>query len=438
MKQFFLDEIGQKNLFSPEDRVLLAVSGGIDSMVMLRLFQECQFNIGVAHANFQLRGSESAGDQEFVNAICDKDKVAFFHRKFETERYAKENHLSIQMAARALRYAWFDEVLREQGYDYVATAHHLNDSIETVLLNFTRGTGLEGLDGIASKNGKIIRPLLFATRQEIENYASENSIEWREDRSNADNDYSRNFIRHKIIPLLKEVNPALENAFQDSQEKISGSASLLELGIKSWREKFEKKDAGKVFLKKKGLEGFSDPGGLLWNLIKSYGFNIDQCNQVIHGIEGQPGKRFSSGNFELVIDRDDLIITKKEIALTEVWIEKGQGEARLGKYVLKITEMGKGKIPNDNTIACLDADQLQFPMRWRKWKEGDYFYPLGMTHRKKLSDFLIDQKISIAEKESVTVLESGDQIIWVVGYRIDDRYKMTSPPGAVIHFSLIR
>ncbi|HLZ15849.1 MAG TPA: tRNA lysidine(34) synthetase TilS, partial [Cyclobacteriaceae bacterium] len=360
-----------------------------------------------------------------------------FRQKFDTERYAKENHLSIQMAARALRYQWFDEVLTQQGYDYVATAHHLNDSIETVLLNFARGTGLEGLDGIASKNGKIIRPLLFATRQQIENYAKENSVAWREDQSNASDDYSRNFIRHKIIPLLKEVNPSMENSFQDSYKKISGATSFLELGIKSWREKFEKRNGDNILLEKKGLDGFSDPVGLLWNLIKSYGFNLDQCTQIAKGIYGEPGKKFSSGSFELVVDRNDLVIKKRERALPEVWIEKGQREAKLGKYLLRITETSNAEITADHSTAWLDADKLQFPLKWRKWEQGDYFYPLGMNHKKKLSNFLIDQKISGADKETITVLESGGEIVWVVGLRIGEYQKISGATLSVLSFHVL-
>jgi len=424
VKELFLSEINQRKLCTSKDKILLAVSGGIDSMVMLHLFQECGFNIGVAHANFQLRGDESEGDEKFMEEICKKNAISFLTKRFETESYSKSNHLSIQMAARELRYKWFNELLLEHRYDFLATAHHLNDSIETVLLNLVRGSGLEGFDGIASKNGKLIRPLLFATRLEIGNYAKENKIEWREDRSNATDDYSRNFIRHRIFPLLKELNPSLEKTFGESTSKISGSIELVGIGTEQWRQKFERKKESQTLLDKKGFESVKNPESILWILIKSLGFNFDQCSQVIAALHGQSGKRFSSTQYELIIDRDDLIISKIQTELTETLIKSGQSEATLGNFKMKIEKQDKIVFKDDPLVAFLDADKLAFPLLWRKWKPGDSFHPLGMNHKKKLSDFLIDQKISVADKEAITVLESGNEIVWVVGQRIDERYKV--------------
>src|SRR6478609_2647814 len=324
MKEEFINYVSKNNWIERNQRLLLAVSGGIDSMVMLHLFRECGFNIGVAHANFQLRGDESEGDEKFVEAVCKKNSIPFFAKKFETETYAKSNRISIQMAARDLRYQWFHELADSRQYDFIATAHHLNDSIETVLLNLVRGAGLEGLDGIASKNGKIIRPMLFASRLEIENYAKENKIEWREDRSNASDDYSRNFIRHQVYPLLKELNPSLETTFEESVNKISGSVELMEVGLKQWRQKFETRKENQVFLDKKGFESFEKQGSILWNLIKGFGFNFAQCTQVITSIHAQSGKRFTSAHYEFVIDRDHLIISKIQTELTETIIESNQ------------------------------------------------------------------------------------------------------------------
>jgi tRNA(Ile)-lysidine synthase len=424
VKQSFLTEIQQKKLCDSQDKVLLAVSGGIDSMVMLHLFKECGFTIGVAHANFQLRESESDGDEKFVEAICKKDAIPFFTTKFETENYAESHHISIQMAARDLRYKWFSEILKEQNFDFIATAHHLNDSIETVLLNLVRGAGLEGLDGIASINKKVIRPMLFATRLEIENYARENKIEWREDRSNATDDYSRNFLRHQAYPLLKELNPSFEETFKESIQKISGAVELMEIGIEQWRLKFEKKKENQILLDKKGFESLKNQESVLWNLVKSYGFNFDQCCQIIAALHGQSGKRFVSSEFELIVDRDQLIISKTQTELTETLIDFNQTEASLGNLKLKIEKKEKVEFKDDSSVAVLDASKLSFPLHWRKWQPGDSFHPLGMNHKKKLSDFLIDQKISMADKETVTVLESRNEIVWVVGYRIDERYKV--------------
>ncbi len=424
MKQSFLNHIKQKNLFARKDKILLAISGGLDSMVMLHLFQECGLNIGVAHVNFQLRGEESDGDENFVKTYCAQSSIPFFTKKFETESYAKQNHLSTQMAARVLRYRWFNEILEDQHFDFVATAHHLNDSIETMLLNFVRGSGLEGWDGIELKNDKVIHPLLFATREQITTYAKENEINWREDRSNASDDYQRNFIRHNVVPLLKELNPSFENSFCESMNKVSGAVELEALGIAHWQEKFQTKKGEQILLNKKGFLQFKNPESVLWNLIKGFGFNFDQCLQLIASLHGQPGKHFSSSKFKITIDREFLIISKHQEELSEVLIEKGQTRAVLGDLKLIIEKLSQKDFKGKLEEAVLNADKLIFPLRWRKWRPGDYFFPLGMNHKKKISDLLIDQKISLTDKENITVLESGNEIVWVVGLRIDDRYKV--------------
>jgi len=436
MKEKFLRYISEKKLCTVKDKILLTVSGGIDSMVMLHLFHKNGFNIAVAHVNFQLRGSESDGDEQLVKKICAQFSIPFFSKQVDTRSYALQHSLSTQMAARELRYAWFNELTHQHHFDFVATAHHVNDSIETVLLNFVRGSGMEGYDGIAVKNKNIIRPLLFAMRNEIEIYAQQNKIEWREDSSNASDDYSRNFIRHNVVPLLKEINPSLENSFQDAVEKILGASELGNLGLRTWEEKFKTEKENVIFFSKKGFENFENTAGLLWNLVKQYGFNIDQCKNIINALSGQSGKRFSSTDFELIVDREHLIISKHENELSEVLIEKNQLEAHLGKSILKITSLDKVELSDNNSIALLDADKIQFPLKWRKWKSGDYFFPLGMNHKKKLSDFFIDQKISVAEKETITVLESANEIVWVVGYRIDERFKILGTTKRVIQFSL--
>ncbi|MBI1768160.1 MAG: tRNA lysidine(34) synthetase TilS [Bacteroidetes bacterium] len=436
MKAEFVRYVREKKLCTVKDKILLAISGGVDSMVMLFLFRESGFNISVAHANFQLRGEESNADEEFVKEYCQQFSIPFFTRRFETKLYAEETSLSTQMAARDLRYYWFNELIEKHHFDFVATAHHVNDSIETALLNFARGSGLGGFDGITPKNKKIIRPMLFATRQQIEMLAKENKINWREDSSNATDHYQRNFIRHNIIPLLKELNPSLENSFQDSIEKISGANELTAVGIRHWRDEFETRKNEQVHFNKKGFEGFQNPEGLLWNLIKHFGFNLDQCKQIIKSLHGQSGKKFFSHEFELVVDRELLIISKLALGMTEALIEKVPTEVYFGKFVLNISETENTEFPKNSCMAFLDASKLLFPLKWRQWKAGDYFHPLGMAHKKKLSDFFIDQKISAADKETITVLESGNQIVWVVGHRIDDNFKITSASKRILQFEL--
>lgn len=433
MLEQFLNHIKQHSLFSDEDRVLLAVSGGLDSMVMLSLFKEAGFSFGVAHCNFQLRGVESNGDELFVRKSCEHLGVPFFSIQFETERYAKQNGLSIQIAARELRYAWFSELLEKEHFNYLATAHHFNDSIETVLLNWIHGGSLEGFTGIPVKNKQIIRPLLFALRSDLEQYAKKNKIDWREDASNITDDYQRNFLRHQVIPRLKEINPSLESTLQYGIKKVLGEEQFLQTSIADWKQHYLKEQGSSIRIEKKLIEKI--PSAIVYKILKPYGFNFSQCEDVWMISNGQSGKEFFSTSHHLVIDREDIIITPKQQVWENVLIERNQNQANLGSRMMEIKRV-HAEPSSDPNIAVLDADMLQFPLVWRKWKAGDYFHPLGMSHKRKLSDFLIDKKISMAEKNYVTVLESAGQIVWVVGYRIDDRFKLTVSTRSALSFSV--
>jgi tRNA(Ile)-lysidine synthase len=438
MQERFLQFIAEKKLCTRSNKILLAVSGGMDSMVMLELFHRTNFSVAVAHVNFQLRDNDSELDESLVEETCKKHSIPFFTKRFDTSAYAQKHSLSIQMAARALRYEWFNELVDQNKFDFIATAHHLNDSIETALLNFTRGSGLEGWDGIAAKNEKIVRPLLFATRSEIEAYANENKINWREDRSNSSDDYQRNFIRHHVVPRLKEINLSLENSFADALEKISASNELSWLGIESFRNEFESKKADQILFSKKAFAEFRHPEGLLWNLIKGYGFNLDQCKQIILALPGQSGKKFLSKEFEVIIDREQLIISKTKAGVDQVLIDKDQQRVERGGQVLEMSVVNSFELLNDNSVAFLDLSKLKFPLVWRSWKAGDAFHPLGMTHPKKISDFLIDKKISVTDKESVSVIESDGEIVWVVGMRISERFKVTDLSQRILKLSLTK
>ncbi|MBS1505732.1 MAG: tRNA lysidine(34) synthetase TilS, partial [Bacteroidetes bacterium] len=418
-----------------KDKLLLAISGGLDSMVMLHLFQQCGFQFAVAHVNFQLRGEESEGDEQFLKEVCQKNSIEFFSQKVDTQAHADQTGESIQMAARTLRYNWFQALANEHHFDYITTAHHANDSLETMLLNLVRGSGLEGLDGITAKNGKIIRPLLFASRETIEKYAKENAIVWREDRSNASDDYQRNFLRHQVVPLLKKLNPSLENSFRESANKISGGVALLHFGIDQWKQKFEVRVNGLIRWKKEGITRFENPGGVLWNLAKTYGFNADQCEQAVQVI-GETGKRFLSGSHELIIDRSELILLPVQTDSGNVVIEATDTHVERGDNQLKILVTKNSGHGRDPLIAELDRDKITFPITWRSWKAGDAFHPLGMSHHKKVSDFLVDEKVSLADKKNVSVLESAGEIIWIVGYRIDDQFKISDQTVSKISFQL--
>ncbi|MCI0750734.1 MAG: tRNA lysidine(34) synthetase TilS [Flammeovirgaceae bacterium] len=432
----FLRHIEQTHLCSKEDKILLAVSGGLDSMVMLELFKQAGYSISVAHCNFQLRGEESDADEKFVKDVCSGSEIPFHARRFETEKYASENRLSIQMAARELRYAWFHEVMEFHEYNKLATAHHVNDSIETVLMNWIHGDSLEGFTGIPANNDKIIRPLLFATRNEIESYAKENKLKWREDSSNQADNYQRNFLRHQVIPKLKELNPSFESTFQRGLRKIQSELSFLEKAFVEWKLQFVKMAGETMSIEKKAFEGLRPSASIIHRLLVEYGFSFDVCEEIGKAMYGQSGKKFLSPSHELIIDRTQLIVTPHQDFWKETLIKAGQDQSFLGPWSMDI-EKSESLVPlTDSDVALLDADKLKFPLRWRIWKEGDYFYPLGMDHKKKISDFLIDMKVSLADKKFVTVLESEGQIAWVVGYRLDNRFKITRETVRGLTFSI--
>jgi tRNA(Ile)-lysidine synthase len=436
MLEQLLNHIQHHALCQRNDKILLAVSGGLDSVVMLHLFKEAGFSVGVAHCNFQLRGKDSEEDEGFVRQICEKLSVPVFVKRFDTQAYAWENSLSIQMAARELRYAWFDHLLDENQYGSLATGHHFDDTVETILLNWTKGSSLEGLTGIPVKNKKVIRPILFATREQVQKYATEKGIQWREDQSNLTDDYQRNFIRHQVIPKLKELNPSLETTLHMGIEKLKGDIELLHFQVEAWKREFMSVSGEKITIAKKGFDSFPEGVHLLWRCIKEYEFNFEQAREIIHGLHGQSGKRFLSPSYQLVIDRENLILSPHEKFWDEIMIQPDQANAVLGSLEMEIEKSNSVEISKDSLMAKLDADKLKFPLRWRKWKSGDFFYPLGMDHKRKLSDFLIDNKVSLTDKDTVTVLESGGEIAWVVGYRIDNRFKITPQTRSALSFTI--
>lgn len=430
MLKQFLNHIEQNDLCTSDQKILVAVSGGLDSMVMLNLFKEAGYSVAVAHCNFQLRGSESDGDEAFIRQTCERLLVPIYTRRFETEKYATENGVSIQMAARELRYAWFDELLEHHAYDRLATAHHGNDAIETVLLNWVHGASLEGLSGIPVRNGQTIRPMLFSTRAVIEKYALDNQLTWREDRSNQTDDYQRNYLRHQVIPKLMELNPSLESTVQRGLRKIKDEQFFFYQQLTQWKSDHLKKEGTLIRIAKESFVNATH----LWWVIKEYGFNFDQCEEVAKVLHGQSGKRFLSPSHQLTIDRDHLILSPHEDFWVDVTIAQGQSSACLGSWDMDIEKPVSMEPVNDPNLALLDANKLTFPLCWRRWKPGDFFYPLGMEHKRKLSDFLIDKKVSVAEKNVVTVLESGGQVAWVVGYRIDNRFKITPQTRSALSF----
>ena len=418
-------------------RMLLAVSGGLDSMVLLQLCHSLKFYIGVAHVNFKLRGVESDGDEQFVKDWCANHNVPFFATSFDTNNYATEHGLSIQMAARELRYQWFNKIIERHQFKYVATAHHLNDSLETALLNLTRGLGVESLTGIAPLSGNRIRPLLFSTRAEIETYAAANQITWREDSSNQTDAYQRNLIRHRVIPELKKINPSLEQSFARMVARLQPDLEILNYDVQQWRLKYVAVEGDLIKISKAGLVQSTDRVRL-WRMLRTYGFNLQQAEGIGAAATGQAGKVFYSSTHSLAVDREELMITPLTEKLPMVSVPLESGTYQLGLNKVEIAVPILPQIVNDKTLAILDVEKLAPTLTWRVWQAGDSFFPLGMEHAKKVSDFLIDEKVPVNLKNRVTVLESNGEIVWVVGYRIDNRFKLTKNTRQAVQFRLIQ
>jgi len=405
-----------------DKKLLLAVSGGVDSMVLLDLFYKLRFDICVAHCNFQLRGKESDADELLVREMCQDGYITYFIESFDTLEFAKENKLSIQLAARKLRYDWFQELL-SLGFDYVLTAHHLDDNVETFLINFTRGTGLEGLTGIPAQNGNIIRPLLPFSREEIENYALENKIQWREDSSNASDKYFRNKLRHNIVPTLKELNTGFLDSFQNTLHHLQQAESLVNDASKLVFEKVVKEKGNQLEIHLKTLLEFQNYKAYLFQWLKSYGFSA--WNDIYDLVDAQSGKQVFSETHVLLKDREKIILSeRKPINKSEVFIiESIECKVNIPLKLI-FSRFSGGKHVNANCI-FVDEDKINFPLIIRKWQEGDYFYPAGMNGKKKLSKYFKDEKYSLLDKENQWLLCSEDQIIWVIGKRADQRFIAT-------------
>lgn len=424
----FNNFISENELFSPSDKILLAVSGGIDSMVMASLFNSQKYNIGIAHCNFSLRGEESDKDEELVRSYAAENEIPFHVIRFDTRLFANENGLSVQMAAREMRYKWFEEIRNEFGYDYISVAHNLNDNIETLLINLIRGTGLAGMAGMKPVINKIVRPLLFATRNDILAFRNEHKIMFREDQSNSDTKYIRNKIRHLIIPVLKEINPSIETTLNETAERFSGLNEAVTEYIDQLRRRIsEEKEQFTIFRISELLQ-HSDNKAIVFELFKPFGITNSLLADMIKVINGKTGCLLITETHRIIKNRNEIIIAdlKKggDISYT---IESAQDMIKFpgissAKYV---TITRNYEIPSDRRSALIDAGEISFPVLIRKWKPGDYFYPLGMNQRKKLSDYFIDNKYSVFAKENIYVIVSDEKIVWIIGDRIDDRFKIT-------------
>jgi tRNA(Ile)-lysidine synthase len=421
--------IRSRNLFTLQQKILLAVSGGIDSVVMTDLFYKAGFSFAVAHVNFQLRGEESARDESFVRQLAENYHVEIYVKQAATADYARKHKVSIQVAAREIRYAWFEELSVKQGYDLVATAHHLDDQVETFLINLSRGTGIAGLHGIPVRQGKVIRPLMFTGREEILAYAIENQLSFVEDSSNKSLKYTRNRIRHKIIPQLEKLNPSFKKVLNETIGNISDVEIIYKKAIEDIRNPMLEKRGDAVIISIKEFFGLDPIKAYAFELLSPYGFNLSNINDIIRLKNAIPGKEVLSDTHRLIRDRDELIILpRKDIAevseyeVNVVDLQKGIFKPVRLYFELIEKRPAELKIPTDT--AFLDLEKLEFPLKIRKWRRGDVFFPFGMTGSKKLSDFFTDLKFSKIDKENQWLLCSGDKIAWIIGQRIDDRFKI--------------
>lgn len=405
-------------------QLLLAVSGGIDSMVLVNLCHQLQLDFAVAHCNFQLRGEESNQDEAFVTYQAALLKIPIFIERFDTKVFAEQQKLSIQVVARNLRYEWFYSLLAHHNFDYILTAHHLDDSLETFLINFTRGSGIEGLTGIPEQNDKIVRPLLVFSRKEIEAYAVDNQISWREDSSNASDKYLRNKLRHDVIPVLKELNPSLLASFENTILHLKQTQSLADDAVYHLYQLVVNEEEHHTVIDLKKLLQHANYKAYLYQWLQPFGFS--DWTAVYDLLEAQSGKQVLSESHILLKNRDILLLFPKQATINEeiYWIAKDQTDV---KVPLKMNFCNVSDISNQTSnVIFVDEALLQFPLTLRRWQEGDVFQPSGMTGKKKLSKFFKDEKYSLWDKANAWLLCSDNKIVWIVGKRADERFKATA------------
>ncbi len=452
MKDFtFLEKfktyIANEKLFSADQKVLVAVSGGIDSVVLCDLFKRSGFEFGIIHCNFQLRGDDSEKDAKLVQYLAEKYNVAFFLEKFETIKYQKENKISLEVAARELRYKYFEETRLNFNYDRIATGHHHNDNIETTILNLIKGTGIKGLTGIPVINGKIIRPLLFATRSEIVLYARENSLVFNFDETNLSNDFERNRLRNEIIPLMKMINPSLEKTMMRNLKHFKEIAIIYNTQIKKKLNSLIQIKGNDTYLPVSSILHLPGAATYLHEFLHPYQFNEDQINTILQSL-GETGKVFYTDKYRIVLDRKNIILTSIEKQDESIIIidEETKTIPQNGfKLLLEISKYNKNmQFNNSGNIAYFDADSISFPLVLRTWEKGDYLYPLGITKKKsdkpgkkKVSDILTNAKYNILQKEKTKVLLCGDKIIWLVGLRQDCRFQITEKTTRLLKIKML-
>jgi tRNA(Ile)-lysidine synthase len=426
----FLEHNRAHNLVKTGQKVLLAVSAGVDSMVMLELFQRAGHHIAVAHCNFGLRPGDADLDQILVERKAKQKGIRVFTSTFSTTQFSLDKGISIQMAARELRYNWLEKIRKDNGFDLIATGHNLDDNIETLIINLSRGTGIHGLKGIPLINGNVIRPLLFAPRQAIEAFAGENNIEFRHDLSNFEDKYIRNKIRHQLIPVLRELNPGLNEIMQEFFIKTKAVAEINDREISRVMGHCMVSNEDQISFIINNLKNLPEPAYYLYEVLKAYGFSFGICRQAVGALDNQSGKQFQSSSHLLLKDRGELKLYERRKEELQQHYEVSTDTSAIDIFNCHLVFSRfplpeKLEWPKDNKAALLDFDLLDFPLLIRPWKHGDYLYPLGMKGRKKVSDLLINSKIDLIEKQKIMVIESNGAIVWVAGLRTDNRFRIT-------------
>jgi tRNA(Ile)-lysidine synthase len=440
MLQRFIKYIKDNKLFTTGDNILTGVSGGIDSVVLLDLLDKSGYSIGLAHCNFSLRAKESDADEVFIQSLARKYDKPLYKISFNTKAYAKEKGISVEMAARELRYSWFEEIRSKYHYNWITVGHHRDDQLETFFLNLARGTGLTGLTGIKPVNGKIVRPLLFASRKEIRNYCSDNLLEYREDASNENIDIHRNKIRHQVIPLMEELNPAFRDSLIKTMGNLHDINKIKAAEIENAWERIAIRKGSDYYLSIAELNLLDPIATYLYEFLRPFHFNSEVVNDIVYSVGNLPGKQFLSHTHRLVRDRESLILTSLKRDNQKVHYVDATCSELSSPVKMKVSIIErkyKFQIPDSTRIGCIDIDKVQFPLIIRRWKRGDFFKPLGMSGIKKLSDFFVDQKMSIPEKENTWILANGEQVVWIIGRRLDDRYKITSATKNILKLELI-
>jgi tRNA(Ile)-lysidine synthase len=454
--QRFQQYIIDHRLFSPKDTLLLAVSGGLDSVVLCELCKQASYSFIIAHCNFKLRGEESERDAAFVQQLALTYAVPFTVKEFDTQTYAEKNKLSIQEAARELRYGWFAELIGNKdlsGPDAsltrpdrsfptrLLTAHHLDDNIETLLMHFFRGTGIHGLRGMLPKQGDIVRPLLFARKQELKQFATENELRWVEDSSNALDKYSRNYFRNQIIPFVQNIYPEAENNLAANLRRFADMELLYDQAVNLHKKKLLEYKGQEIHIPVLKLQKSQPLHSIVYEIIKEFGFSAGQVDEVTRLLESESGRYVASATHRIIKNRRWLIIAPAQAEHAQT-LAIDEDETRIvfenGALVFSPLNNKNLQLTNEPSTAFIDHASLQFPLLLRKWKKGDYFYPLGLKKKKKIARFLIDQKLSLTDKEKVWVLESNKKICWVVGLRIDDRFKIAETTKQILKIQLVK